>query len=362
MSFDRYYREELSYLRELGAEFAGRNASLAPFLARESFDPDVERLLEGFRIPDRTAAAEARRRAARAHAVAGADRRAPSVDPHPGHDRGSVSSLQDGRTRPDDGQARLGACLASDSRRTVPVPHLLRRQADTGAGGGRERGDAGAARPYSTGARPDRPRGVLRARARPAAPLSRSGRQRSARQVSVHGAAHAMPRSEGGGRLGPRVRPAAGRGPGGGFPARRGGGPVAGQGSAGLAAASGVLRVPGQVHVPRHPRSRGNDTVSRRAARGDVRSRRTLCRCIGPRRRRRAGERHPGRQPVRRRRRPHPGRRPQGRVPPDGAGQCRQPVRHSLGAARTRPGIRAPSARAGAWSTRRWRPSTCSGR
>ena len=48
MNFDRYYREELNYLRELGAEFAGRNASLAPFLARESFDPDVERLLEGF--------------------------------------------------------------------------------------------------------------------------------------------------------------------------------------------------------------------------------------------------------------------------------------------------------------------------
>ena len=48
MRFDRYYREELSYLRELGAEFAGRNASLAPFLARESFDPDVERLIEGF--------------------------------------------------------------------------------------------------------------------------------------------------------------------------------------------------------------------------------------------------------------------------------------------------------------------------
>ena len=48
MRFDRYYREELSYLRELGAEFAGRNANLAPFLARESFDPDVERLLEGF--------------------------------------------------------------------------------------------------------------------------------------------------------------------------------------------------------------------------------------------------------------------------------------------------------------------------
>ena len=48
MNPDRYYQEELHYLKELGAEFAGRNASLAPFLARESFDPDVERLLEGF--------------------------------------------------------------------------------------------------------------------------------------------------------------------------------------------------------------------------------------------------------------------------------------------------------------------------
>lgn len=48
MNLDRYYREELHYLRELGAEFALRNASLAPFLARESLDPDVERLLEGF--------------------------------------------------------------------------------------------------------------------------------------------------------------------------------------------------------------------------------------------------------------------------------------------------------------------------
>ena len=48
MNPDRYYQEELHYLKELGAEFAIRNASLAPFLARESFDPDVERLLEGF--------------------------------------------------------------------------------------------------------------------------------------------------------------------------------------------------------------------------------------------------------------------------------------------------------------------------
>ena len=48
MPFNRYYQEELNYLRELGAEFASRNASLAPFLAHESLDPDVERLLEGF--------------------------------------------------------------------------------------------------------------------------------------------------------------------------------------------------------------------------------------------------------------------------------------------------------------------------
>lgn len=48
MSVSRYYREELDYLKELGAEFARRNPNLAPFLARDSFDPDVERLLEGF--------------------------------------------------------------------------------------------------------------------------------------------------------------------------------------------------------------------------------------------------------------------------------------------------------------------------
>jgi type VI secretion system protein ImpG len=48
MSFNRYYQDELSYLRELGAEFARENPNLAPFLSRESSDPDVERLLEGF--------------------------------------------------------------------------------------------------------------------------------------------------------------------------------------------------------------------------------------------------------------------------------------------------------------------------
>ena len=48
MSSKRYYQEELAYLRDLGAEFARENPKLAPFLGRESNDPDVERLLEGF--------------------------------------------------------------------------------------------------------------------------------------------------------------------------------------------------------------------------------------------------------------------------------------------------------------------------
>lgn len=48
MSFNKYYQDELAYLRELGAEFANENPNLAPFLSRESSDPDVERLLEGF--------------------------------------------------------------------------------------------------------------------------------------------------------------------------------------------------------------------------------------------------------------------------------------------------------------------------
>ncbi len=48
MSLNKYYQDELAYLRELGAEFANENPNLASFLSRESSDPDVERLLEGF--------------------------------------------------------------------------------------------------------------------------------------------------------------------------------------------------------------------------------------------------------------------------------------------------------------------------
>lgn len=47
MSFNRYFHDELTALRELGKEFSIKNPRLAPFLADEAQDPDVERLLEG---------------------------------------------------------------------------------------------------------------------------------------------------------------------------------------------------------------------------------------------------------------------------------------------------------------------------
>ena len=47
MSFNRYFHDELTALRELGKEFSLKNPRLAPFLAEEAQDPDVERLLEG---------------------------------------------------------------------------------------------------------------------------------------------------------------------------------------------------------------------------------------------------------------------------------------------------------------------------
>ena len=48
MSFNKYFQDELSYLRDLGKEFSNANPQLAPFLAERGSDPDVERLLEGF--------------------------------------------------------------------------------------------------------------------------------------------------------------------------------------------------------------------------------------------------------------------------------------------------------------------------
>lgn len=46
--FSKYYQSELSYLRELGREFAEANPSLAGLFAEQGGDPDVDRLLEGF--------------------------------------------------------------------------------------------------------------------------------------------------------------------------------------------------------------------------------------------------------------------------------------------------------------------------
>lgn len=46
--FSRYFQSELSYLRELGKEFAERHPAFAGLFAERGGDPDVERLLEGF--------------------------------------------------------------------------------------------------------------------------------------------------------------------------------------------------------------------------------------------------------------------------------------------------------------------------
>lgn len=46
--FNKYYEDELGFLREMGAEFAKAHPAAAPYLAERGADPDVERLLEGF--------------------------------------------------------------------------------------------------------------------------------------------------------------------------------------------------------------------------------------------------------------------------------------------------------------------------
>ncbi len=46
--FNKYYQDELTYLRALGEEFARAYPKLAPMLSETGADPDVERLLEGF--------------------------------------------------------------------------------------------------------------------------------------------------------------------------------------------------------------------------------------------------------------------------------------------------------------------------
>ncbi|OEY65828.1 type VI secretion system baseplate subunit TssF [Marinobacter sp. X15-166B] len=48
MQLKRFYRDELSFLRLQGREFAEAHPQLSRFLSEPSTDPDVERLLEGF--------------------------------------------------------------------------------------------------------------------------------------------------------------------------------------------------------------------------------------------------------------------------------------------------------------------------
>ncbi len=46
--FNKYYQDELSFLRDMGKEFARAHPDAAHFLVGHGSDPDVERLLEGF--------------------------------------------------------------------------------------------------------------------------------------------------------------------------------------------------------------------------------------------------------------------------------------------------------------------------
>jgi len=46
--FNKYYQEELAFLRDLGEEFAAAHPEVAHMLSGAGSDPDVERLLEGF--------------------------------------------------------------------------------------------------------------------------------------------------------------------------------------------------------------------------------------------------------------------------------------------------------------------------
>ncbi len=48
MAFNKYYQDELAYLREMGRLFSQQNPGLSKFLSEEGNDPDVERLFEGF--------------------------------------------------------------------------------------------------------------------------------------------------------------------------------------------------------------------------------------------------------------------------------------------------------------------------
>src|SRR5512134_3522203 len=46
--FNKYYQDELTFLREMGREVSQAYPALAHMLAERGSDPDVERMLEGF--------------------------------------------------------------------------------------------------------------------------------------------------------------------------------------------------------------------------------------------------------------------------------------------------------------------------
>ncbi|NQZ08747.1 MAG: type VI secretion system baseplate subunit TssF [Algicola sp.] len=48
MAFNKYYQDELNYLKELGSLFGQQNPGLSDYLSEEGKDPDVQRLFEGF--------------------------------------------------------------------------------------------------------------------------------------------------------------------------------------------------------------------------------------------------------------------------------------------------------------------------
>jgi len=47
LMLDKYFKQEMDQLRELGAAFARAHPAVAPMLSGPVADPDVERLLEG---------------------------------------------------------------------------------------------------------------------------------------------------------------------------------------------------------------------------------------------------------------------------------------------------------------------------